>query len=187
MQEGIRKMKQPWEWDENDLLMLINTGVKESIELDYKRCDSLGKSDGKKAEISKDISALANSAGGTIIYGMVEDGHVPTKIDEGYDLSVISKEWLEQIINSNIHRRIDGIRINQIELTTGKVVYAVYVPQSSHAPHQAVDKRFYKRFNFESKPMEEYEIRDVSRRSDSPDLNLTFEVAVKDSFFILPL
>jgi hypothetical protein len=174
-------MKQPWEWNESDLQILIDTGVKESIELDYKRCDSLGKSDGKKTEISKDISALANSAGGTIVYGMIENGHVPTVIDSGYDRSDISKEWLEQIINSNIHRRIDGIIINQIELSTGKVVYAVYVPQSSRAPHQAADNRFYKRFNFESKPMEEYEIRDVSRRAESPNLKLTFNVAVENS------
>lgn len=174
-------MKQPWEWEETDLLMLIDGGVKEGIELDYKQCASLDKTDKKKNEISKDISALANSAGGTIIYGMVEDGHVPIEIDEGYDRSAISKEWLEQVINSRIQRRIDGIRINQIELATGKVVYAVYVPQSSRAPHQAADKRFYKRFNFESIPMEEYEVRDVSRRSESPDLKLTYKVTVAEA------
>jgi len=38
--------------------------VRFTFENDYKACDSLGKNDGKKKEISKDVSAFANSAGG---------------------------------------------------------------------------------------------------------------------------
>lgn len=173
-------MKQPWDWIEDDLFKLIDLGVKESIELDYKACDALAQTDGKRKEISKDVSAFANSAGGTIVYGIVEKGHVPDHIDIGFDPALISKEWLEQVINSRIHRRIDGIRINQIELeqsSPGKVAYAVYVPQSSRAPHQAVDWRFYKRFNFESVPMEEYEVRDVSMRSEAPDLRISYNLS----------
>jgi len=45
-------LKQPWDWIEDDLLKLINLGVKESIELDYKACDALAQTDGKKNEIS---------------------------------------------------------------------------------------------------------------------------------------
>jgi len=30
-------MKNPWEWDENDLLEMIRTATKESIDLDFKR------------------------------------------------------------------------------------------------------------------------------------------------------
>jgi hypothetical protein len=145
-------MKQPWEWDEDDILSLIKEQVKESISLDYKQCDSLGHTDRKKDEISKDVSAFANSAGGTIVYGIIENGHVPVAIDIGYDPNDISKEWLEQVINSRIHRRIDGIRINQVDLPNeqpGKVLYVVYIPQSNRAPHMASDHRFYKRFNFE--------------------------------------
>ena len=69
------------------------------------------------SEISKDVSAFANSAGGTLVYGMIEDRHVPTAIDNGFNPSEITMEWLEQVINSRIHRRIDGVRINQIELS----------------------------------------------------------------------
>lgn len=182
-------MKQPWEWNENDLLNLITVGEKESIELDYKACDALAQTDGKKNEMSKDVSAFANSAGGTIVYGMVEDGHIPIKIDAGYDRSIISKEWVEQVINSRIQRRIDGIKINQVELpktAPGKVVYVIYVPQSSRAPHQAADKKFYKRFNFESTPMEEYEVRDVSQRNVAPDLRLTYKLTIDVSTQVAP-
>ncbi len=170
-------MNSPWEWTEADLLELIRAGTQESIELDYKRCGSLDNTDGKKNEVSKDVSACANSAGGTLVYGMIEDGHVATDIDRGFDPSDITKEWLEQVINSRIQRRIDGIRINQIPLSgskAGRVAYVVYVPQSMRAPHQAADKKFYRRFNFASVPMEEYEVRDVARRADAPDLEIRF-------------
>lgn len=166
-----------WLWTEADLLKLIELGVQESLELEYKRCDSLQKSDPKKNELSKDISAFSNSAGGTIVFGMKEDGHIPQSLDSGFDPSDITKEWLEQVINSRIQRRIDGVRVNQIFLNQtapGRVAYVVFIPQSSRAPHQAWDKRFYKRFNFESVPMEEYEVRDVANRSSSPDLDIRF-------------
>lgn len=169
--------KEPWLWTKEDLLQLIDLSVQESLELDFKRCDALQNKDKKKNEISKDVSAFANAAGGTIIYGMIEDGHVPTSLDIGFNPNEISKEWLEQVINSRVHRRINGIRINQVNLNetdSNQVIYVVYIPQSNQAPHQASDKRFYKRSNFESVPMEEYEIRDTANRDTSPDLELNF-------------
>ena len=177
-------MNQSWEWDEDDLLALITNQTKESIELDYKECGDLGKSDGKKRRYHKDVSAFANSAGGTIVYGMKENGHVPVELDSGYDPTDISKEWLEQVIISNIQRRLNGVRINPVELKTsspGKVAYVVYIPQSTRAPHQASDWRFYKRFNFQSVPMEEYEIRDVAGRDTTPDLSVLLRISKVES------
>ena len=167
------------QWNEQDLFLLIENSVQESIELDYKACDALHSNDRKKTEISKDVSAFANSAGGTIIYGINEEGHIPISLDNGFNPNEITKEWLEQVINSRIHRKINNILIKPIELETtspGRFVYVVNIPQSSRAPHQAHDKRFYKRYNFQSVPMEEYEIRDISHRSDGPELSLAFEV-----------
>jgi hypothetical protein len=43
----------------------------------------------------------------------------------------------------------------------------------------ASDKRFYKRFNFETMPMEEYEVRDVSRRLIAPDLYIALRLPEK--------
>jgi hypothetical protein len=170
---------QPWEWTEDDILTMIQDQRQESIDLDYKSCDSLQKTDGKRNELSKDASAFANSAGGTLIFGVLEDKHVPTGIDVGYDPFDISKEWIEQVINSKIQRRIDGVRIREIPIPkthVGKVIYSVYVLQSERAPHMAADHRYYKRFNFESVPMEEYEVRDVARRTSSPDLQCEFSI-----------
>ncbi len=167
-------------WTEQDLLELIQNEVQEDIQLDYKASAALHNTESKKREISKDVSAMANSAGGVLIYGIVEDGHIPKKLDEGFDPNETTKEWLEQIINSRIQRKINGLKIFPIELKTsnpGRFAYVVSVPQSSRAPHQAHDKKFYKRYNFESVPMEEYEIRDVSHRIDGPKLNLILEAS----------
>jgi predicted HTH transcriptional regulator len=136
---------QPWEWEEDDLELLIRTGVQESIELDYKSSADLRKTDGKKGEISRDVSAFGNSAGGVLVYGVKEDKHVPIEIDDGCDPNEITKEWLEQVINSTIQHRIEGVRVKQVALVNrhpGRVAYIVYVPQSLRAPHQASDKRF---------------------------------------------
>jgi len=172
-------MTNPWEWDEEYLLGLVDAKTTESIELEFKESASLQNTDRKKEEISKDVSAFANSAGGVLIYGMKEDRqtHVATGLDMGSDPSAITKEWLEQVINSNIHRRIDGIRIHQVELiktSPGKVAYIVYVPQSTRAAHQAANNKYYKRYNFQSVPMEEYEVRDLYGRGETPDLRIQF-------------
>jgi Putative DNA-binding domain len=170
-------MNDSWLWEESDIQSLIANQVQQSLTLDVKRCESLQKTEGKKKEISKDVSAFAKSAGGTIVYGIVEDKHVPTGIDDGFDPKDITMEWIEQVINSTIEQRIDGVRIKEIALSgakAGKSIYIVNILQSKRAPHMASDNRYYKRFNFESLPMADYEVKDVSRRLEVPDLCVEF-------------
>jgi hypothetical protein len=177
-------MRDAWEWKEEDVEALVRDRIQESLTLDYKESKALkAKNARAKKELSKDVSSFANSAGGTIVYGVVENGHVPTAIDGGFDPAEVTREWIEQVINSTIQRRIDGIRINQIELRKtcpGRVLYVVAIPHSERAPHMASDHRYYKRFNFEAQPMEEYEVRDISNRSKGPDLALSFEFKAQD-------
>ncbi|AVH71284.1 AAA ATPase [Nostoc sp. 'Lobaria pulmonaria (5183) cyanobiont'] len=88
------------EWSEDTILSMIKDRVQENLELDYKECAAIFPlTDKKKIEISKDVSAFANSAGGIIIYGVKENGHIPTEIDTGLNPNALSKERLEQIIN----------------------------------------------------------------------------------------
>ena len=171
-------MSEPWEWVEADLKTLVENEASEDLELDFKECRALAKSDGKKRELAKDVSAFANSAGGTLVYGIIEDDqtHAAASLDRGYDPADISQEWIEQVINSNIHPRLSGVRINRVSLSKsspGKVAYVVYVPKGTTA-HQAADNRYYKRFNFQSVPMEDYEVRDVMQRTTSANLETRF-------------
>jgi hypothetical protein len=155
-----------------DLNALVINEAHEDIHLDFKASGSLGKEDKKKTEISKDVSAFANSDGGTIVYGMLEIDNKASGLDGG--TSGLDREWLENVITSTINPRIDGIIIYPIELSKGSYAYIVHIPKSERAPHQAQDKKFYKRFNFKSVPMEHYEIMDVMRRQSAPSLRLGF-------------
>ena len=156
-------------WNKATLENLIKNGIQESTYLEYKACAALLEeyeitdrygnirkktkpTDSIKREISKDVSAFANADGGTIIYGIIEKGHKPAALDEGFDPNIISKEWLEQVINSNIERHIDEIVIHPIEIAENRYVYVIEIPKSPTAPHMAKDHRYYKRYNFQVLP-----------------------------------
>jgi hypothetical protein len=104
------------EWGEDDLLALIRDEVQESLTLDYKRSAALGKGSTERNSLSKDVSAFANSEGGMIIYGMEENGHVPTAIDVGVDRTQITKEWLESVSKTSIHPTVDRMLIKLVPL-----------------------------------------------------------------------
>jgi hypothetical protein len=173
-------MNLPWDWTETDINELIREQRPEDLSLDYKRSESLDKS--KKDEIAKDVSAMANSAGGVLVYGLDEQKKTngPVVFDGGVDAQKFTTEWLEQVIDSNIQRRIDGVRVNKVPMAgTNNVVYVVSVPQSDRAPHMAAH-RYYKRLGTTTAHMEEYEVRDVARRMESPDLDVGLEVRTND-------
>jgi predicted HTH transcriptional regulator len=171
-------MKDPADWNETDLEDLIRTEAEENINLEFKRAEALenmktpAAAESCKTEISKDVSAFANSAGGMIIYGIAEDNsptHRATALSP-IDPANCSKDRLEQIVNSRIQPRIQGLVIHPIPLSRqypGKVIYIVQIPQSFTA-HQAYDKKYYKRFNFQAVPMEDYEIRQAMNRARRP-------------------
>lgn len=162
------------EWTKERLERMIADGVEENLSLDYKRADALDRADGKKSEITKDVSSFANSAGGTLIYGIAEPEdkakrHLPERLDPVIRTD-FSKEWLEQIIQS-IQPRIEGVIIHPVTIDeqAGTVCYVVEVPQS-YTAHQARDHRYHKRYNFEARPMEGYEVRDVMNRKTHPKI-----------------
>ncbi len=158
--------------DEKDLIRLIHAEVQESLYLDYKSAGSLQNTNNNKSEISKDVSSFANSDGGQIIYGISEEGHLPLEV-EGVELRTGQREWLEQVINSNIQPRISGLLLRQIDLDSkpGRCVFVVDIPVS-YTAHQARDKKYYKRHNFHSISMEDYEIRLTMNRGRDPILQL---------------
>ena len=160
-----------------DLESLIKNRVQESLHLDYKGSRAI--SDGAQGEIAKDVSAFANADGGMIIYGIQENQHLPEAIDEGVDHARFSREWLEQVILDNINPRIDGLLITQIPLAADRSAFAVQIPKSYRGPHQDQStKRYYKRYNFKSQPMEDYEISDLRSRAlvVSPLVNVDVDI-----------
>ena len=159
---------------EKDIENLIKNKIQEDTNIDYKIPD-FSKSDFNK-EIAKDVSAMANSDGGIIIYGIREENHFPEEIfwiktDEGYC------ERIEQIINSRIFRKIEGIKVKKIlSDDKTKFVIVVNVPKSDAAPHQVHDdnnqRRYYKRHGSITEQMEHYEIEDLFFKRKRPALEI---------------
>lgn len=169
-------------WTEAKLKNFITSEIEESLMLEYKSGEALDRNETKKKEITKDVSAMANSAGGIIVYGIREfeqesKRHLPEKITP-VDRRSFPREWVEQIIQA-IRPRIDGILIHSVNLSSGEndVAFVIEIPQSNTA-HQASDHRYYKRFNFQAVPMEDYEIRDVMFREQTPNIALNFLIEV---------
>ena len=165
-------------WDEARIQRYIDDEIEESLNLDYKAADALAKTDGKRKEVTKDVSAMANSDGGVIVYGLSEDPnnrHLPGRFDL-VNRNDFSKEWLEQVI-SNIRPKIDGLLIHPVPIGNSKTdaVYVVEIPKS-HTAHQAMDKRYYKRFNFQSVMMDDHEVREGMNRGQHPRIELEFEI-----------
>jgi hypothetical protein len=164
---------------------LITNGVEESQQLEYKAAQALENREVLK-DIAKDVSAMANASGGVIIYGIkehnsVDKKHLPESITP-IKRDKFSKERLEQIINSNISPRIEGIIVHPITLDAAKeVAYIVEIPQSQTAHQSMKDFIYYKRYNFEILPMQDYEIRDVMNRLKYPKIEMDFEL-IKHTF-----
>lgn len=164
-------MSEPKEWTEADIVSLVDERAEESFTYEFKACGALLNKRWRE-ELAKDVSAFANSAGGTIIYGIKEDPvtHEASEIDEGFDPKKLNKETIQRVIDSHIHRRISGIKYHVVDLAKtrpGKILFVLEIPESSLAPHMA-NHKFYRRLEFESKPMEEYEIRERYRRETFP-------------------
>ncbi len=179
----MKQFQDKEEYEFSDIQSLINIEAEESIYLEFKAAGALDKTEGKIKEISKDVASFANSDGGIIIYGINELKH-KAESPSFIDGKVFTKEWLGQIINSNIHKRIYGLKIFPIRFNRdlSKTIYIVKVPMSLDAPHMSKDKKFYRRFDFESVPMEEYEVRSLYGRKNKSKLeismNLIFPIGV---------
>lgn len=148
----------------SELDQLVAEKVEESLRLEFKQARALDRQ--KVVEISKDVSAMANSAGGVIIYGLAEEGHCAGRITP-ISRREYSPDWLSQIILSSIQPKIEGVIIHPISLSEDEVVYVVEIPQSATA-HQAKDNRYHRRHNSVTAAMEDYEIRDVMNRVRHP-------------------
>jgi hypothetical protein len=155
----------------------------ETFELEYKSSASLHSEREQRArgvsttkdnaiELSKDVSAMANANSGRIIYGINERNSLAHSLDSGSPIQNKKSEWIDQVCSTHIHPRIEGLKIASIPATVAGYEYLIVdVPKAvTQAPHQAGDYRYYQRQNTTTVVLEDYQIRDLRRRSESPDL-----------------
>lgn len=161
---------------------LISDQVSESDQLEYKSAGALAKNEKKVLDVTIDISAFANASGGTLIYGIAESAEhprLPARLDP-INAAEISKEWLDQVAGQ-IRDRIPGLKITPVPTdSSGKMVcYVVQVPKSFTA-HQARNHKYYRRRNFESTPMEHYEVVECMSRGQTPRLEIRVMVIKRE-------
>ena len=147
---------------EDDFERLIGAGTAEGTTLEFKR-DIYGRSDDDKKEFLKDVSAMANSAGGTLLIGIGETDGIATSIQPmaiSVDPEILR---LEQLLQDGIAPRIFGVTIRAVPVRGGHVI-AIRVPRSWNPPHRAEfknSKRFYIR---SSKNVTEATVEDLRVR-----------------------
>jgi predicted HTH transcriptional regulator len=135
--------------------------VKEGRFIDYKRnLPSTKDSDVKN--LLADVSAFANSSGGTILFGIEEDEGEPTVVTGIGSIDAKAVERLSNIIGNSLDPPLRGFDFDLIETKEGKRVLVLRIKQSPSAPHMLNYKgsqKFYSRGVAGNVPMGSYEIR----------------------------
>lgn len=153
------------EVDYQDIQELVNRKIPESLILDYKGDILQSKLKGK--EFGKDISSFANTFGGWIIYGIQtneKDEILPLEENAiiGLENQAGLKERIENMILSSISPK-PLYRIKKIDIAeTERCIILIYIPQSFSHLHMVTTKdemKFYKRYEFQSQPMDYFEIK----------------------------
>jgi hypothetical protein len=157
-----------------ELQALINDGTRESEVLEFKTA-TLPFSNESKKEVAKDVSAMANSLGGVIIYGVSTsqiDKTLPEKI---VPIDAKNVETFDRVLNAMIRPPIQGIRKKLIPPLNPQVLL-VNVPPSEDPPHQSLyGKCYYRRSGSECLPMEHDLIALKFGRKLSPVLDIFFQ------------
>jgi hypothetical protein len=175
-----------------DIQVYVATRAQEAQRLEFKGAASLAQTDPAKKEIVKDVSGMANADGGRIVYGITEHReHGSTfagSIDPIRDES-ITRDWLVQVIVDNTGPPLSDFEVNEV-LAAGGRVLVVDVASGSTAHQSSRDRLYYQRQGTQTKPMWDYQIRDVMARRHRPivdfDLNrraITTDAALHEYIF----
>lgn len=152
-----------------DVRALIITRIEEGLTLDYKR--DLG----NNKEMAKDISALANTEGGTLIYGINSEDRIPTALSWIGGDNI--EERIQNVAATSIYPKVEGIAVSRYPNPSNdkQAIYVVQVPKSIHAPHMC-DNRYYKRHGSISIAMDHEEVK-TALLGKGRTAALTFEIS----------
>ena len=139
----------------------MDAKVRESRFIEYKR-ELPSTKDSDVKDLLADVSAFANSSGGTILYGIDEDQGEPIACT-GIGINDPQKaiERLNNIIGNSLDPPLRGFNFDVIERDDGKRVLVLQINQSPSAPHMLNkgSPKFYSRGVAGNVPMGCYEIR----------------------------
>lgn len=192
-----------------DLEQLSTTGVSEGRTLEFKSELPGGKDDDTK-EFLADVTSLANTDGGDLIYGVVDEDGVAASapgvaLSASLDATLLR---LENLLRDAVQPRLSGVRFLWREKTPDAGLLIVRVPASLAAPHRVTFKggaKFYHRNSRGKAEMDTHELRlaftasealpnrlsklhqDAVRMVEEGDLPFDLEAGPKAMLSILPL
>lgn len=153
-----------------DIDSLVHDKTAERRTLEYKR-ELPEMSDKGKKELLADVSSLANSSGGDLVYGVAAKNGVPT---EACGLRISDPDAailrLESSIRDGIAPRIQGIASSCVDGFQNGPVILVRVPKSWSLPHMVTFKnssRFFTRDSRGKHQMDVGEVRSAFALSES--------------------
>lgn len=158
----------PWsEVTLQDVEDLIAREIREDSTIEFKRQINLTGSEAR-AEFLKDVSAMANAVGGTIIYGAVEgEGNQRGQIVD-IKGQALDRDQLElqitNILRDGLDERLDGVLFAALPTgATGEYVFVLRVPASPLAPHRISTgkSQFYRRGSVSNDFMNTRQIREM--------------------------
>lgn len=133
--------------------------------------------------LSRQVSAFANGAGGRLFLGLDDqgriDGGVPVDLKGGG-----TRAWLEDVIPSTVDPPLRKFNVYEVLpgrpqpgrrslIQSGCAVYVIDIAGSEDAPHQALDHRYYLRIAGKSRPMGHVHVQDVLQRTRHPKVAVT--------------
>lgn len=147
-------------WTDATVQQLVTDQIPESLTVEFKR-DLPVATPSEKREVAKDISAMANSAGGWIVYG-VDEQQGPNGIKVAAAMSPLTQpadaaHRIDDIIAGSVTPR-PQFRVREIA-ATGGIFVVVRVTASTDDLHMVTDNRFYRRSEQGARPMTEPEVR----------------------------
>ena len=170
---------------EDHLNSLVLLRVAENARLEYKM-ELKTSSDKDKRELCKDVSALANSQGGYILFGISESNGTPSGIP-GIQFDDTFKQQLFQILMSGISPRIQRLNERVVPLKNGYKVLVLKLEPDGYL-HQVKydDNRYYKRAGTITIAMESSDVETFfrssgpsTRKEEVEDINDIYCAALK--------
>ncbi len=135
-----------------DIDNLIKDGIEEGPTLDYKQ-------DINNKNVPKAICAFANTIGGVLVLGVVEERRKIVKL-KGIDPDGV-EERIGNLIRDSIRPVVNDFKIKVFPLeSVDKCIVVVEIAESLDAPHMW-GHRYYTRRSSKSDPMEDHEVKAI--------------------------
>ena len=158
---------------EGTLRELIAREIREDRTIDFKQDLNFG--DSAKLDLLQDVTAMANAAGGVLLYGAIEGkgedrGLIVDLKGTALPIDELQSN-VDNLLRDGIDERIHGVEHRAILLADGTHAYVIRIPASALAPHMVKKKSgrpaFYVRGTTSNDPMTARQVKDMAIRAET--------------------